>query len=241
MNETVVMLSDEPEGPAATRRRIIDAATSLLEAGGRDAVTTRAVAAAAGIQAPTIYRLFGDKRGLLDAVAEQGLAQYIAEKKAHALRPDPIDDLRFGWDLNVSFGLAHPGIFSMINGEPRPAYRLPIVASGLEVLERKITRIAAAGLLRVSEERALNLVRASCVGAVLVLLSQPEDRRDPQLSAAARESTIAAITTSRPALKDSGAVSAAVALQASLGNTPALSPGERLLLSELLAKLAASA
>jgi AcrR family transcriptional regulator len=36
---------------------------------GRRAVTTRAVAAGAGVQAPTIYRLFGDKDGLLDALA----------------------------------------------------------------------------------------------------------------------------------------------------------------------------
>ncbi|WP_338419811.1 TetR family transcriptional regulator [Streptomyces klenkii] len=36
-------------------------------------MTTRAVAAAAGVQAPAIYRLFGDKDGLLEAVAEQRL------------------------------------------------------------------------------------------------------------------------------------------------------------------------
>jgi AcrR family transcriptional regulator len=32
-------------------------------------VSTRAVSAAARVQAPTICRIFGDKRGLLDAVA----------------------------------------------------------------------------------------------------------------------------------------------------------------------------
>ena len=38
-----------------------------------DAVSTRAVAAAAGVQPPTIYRQFGDKEGLLDArIADYG-------------------------------------------------------------------------------------------------------------------------------------------------------------------------
>ncbi|MGF2047081.1 helix-turn-helix domain-containing protein, partial [Enterococcus gallinarum] len=52
------------------RERIIAAAADLLQDGGTAAVTTRAVAERASTQAPTIYRLFGDKDGLLDAVAE---------------------------------------------------------------------------------------------------------------------------------------------------------------------------
>jgi AcrR family transcriptional regulator len=68
--------SVEPEsavtGREQTRQRVIEAATGLLEREGRDAVTTRAVAVAAGMQPPVIYRLFGDKEGLLEAVAEHG-------------------------------------------------------------------------------------------------------------------------------------------------------------------------
>ena len=75
------ILDDEPAAPDV-RERIIAAAAKLIAAGGRDAATTRAVAAAAAVQAPTIYRLFGDKRGLLDAVAGHGMAAYLAEKAA---------------------------------------------------------------------------------------------------------------------------------------------------------------
>ena len=64
-------------GALETRQRIVEAAARLLEEGGREAVSTRAVSAAAGVQAPTIYRIFGDKRGLLDAVASHGLAAYL--------------------------------------------------------------------------------------------------------------------------------------------------------------------
>jgi AcrR family transcriptional regulator len=45
-------------------------ARGLLRDKGATAVTTRAAAQAAGLQAPTIYRFFEDKDALLDAVAE---------------------------------------------------------------------------------------------------------------------------------------------------------------------------
>ncbi|MBC8122483.1 MAG: TetR family transcriptional regulator, partial [Gemmatimonadaceae bacterium] len=60
-------IADEAARVDDVRARIVVAAAGLIDSGGRDAATTRAVAAAAAVQAPTIYRLFGDKRGLLDA------------------------------------------------------------------------------------------------------------------------------------------------------------------------------
>ena len=49
-------------------RAATKAARTSSADGGRGAVTTRAVSAAARVQPPTIYRQFGDMRGLLDAV-----------------------------------------------------------------------------------------------------------------------------------------------------------------------------
>jgi AcrR family transcriptional regulator len=63
------------------RAQIVEVAAGLLASGGRDAVSTRAVAAAAGTQAPTIYRLFGDKDGLLAAVLEYGFATYLSIRR----------------------------------------------------------------------------------------------------------------------------------------------------------------
>ena len=71
-------------------------------------MTTRSVALAAGVQAPTIYRLFGDKNGLLDAVAEHGFATYMARKPPGDPTADPVESLRAGWELHVGFGLANP-------------------------------------------------------------------------------------------------------------------------------------
>lgn len=219
------------------RTSIIAAAASLLAEGGRDAVTTRAVAAAASVQAPTIYRLFGDKRGLLDAVAEHGLAEYMQGKARRASHPDPVQDLRDGWDSHIAFGLAHPGLFAIMSGDPNPRPLSPAVATGLEVLRRRINRIALAGRLRVDEERALALVQAMGDGTVLTLLSTPEERRDAGLSETAREAVIAAIVTEAPVAAEAGVVRAAITLRAALPEATALTAGEQRLLEEWLDRL----
>lgn len=222
------------------RARIVAAAAGLLASGGRDALTTRAVAAAAGVQPPTIYRLFGDKRGLIDALAAHGFTSYLAEKQVRESGADPVEDLRGGWDLHVGFGLANPALYSLMYGDPRPGAYSPAVAASERILQEQIRRIAVAGRLRVSEQRAAALVQAAGRGVVLTLLAMPEDSRDPGLSAAAREAVITAITADSPALETPRPAAAAIALRAVLPGDPVLSAGEHHLLEEWLDRLAAS-
>ncbi len=236
MNEPNAM-ADEAAHADDVRARIVAAAAGLIASGGREAATTRAVAAAAAVQAPTIYRLFGDKRGLLDAVAEHGLAAYVAEKSTREPHPDPVQELRDGWDMHVSFGLAHPGLFAIMSGDPQTRPPSPAVAVGLGVLRRRIRNIALAGRLRVSEERAVALLQSVCVGTVLTLLGEPEERRDLGLSGAAREAVVAAIAGEAVAPVDSGLGGVAAALRVSLDRTSVLTGGERHLLEELLDRI----
>ncbi|RKH64744.1 TetR/AcrR family transcriptional regulator [Corallococcus aberystwythensis] len=229
--------AEEAEG-ADVRERILTAAAELISSGGPDAATTRAVAAAAGVQAPAIYRLFGDKRGLLAAVIEHVMKGYVAKKSARRPHPDPLQDFRDGWDMHVAFGLGHPGLFALMCSDPQ--LQPPSVSDGNEVLRRRIRNIALAGRLRVSEERALDLVSSMGTGAVLTLLRQPEAQRDPRLAEAAREAVVAAITSeaARPANAEVHAVAAT--LRASLDRVTVLTKGERALLSELLERIANS-
>ncbi|MER6442365.1 TetR/AcrR family transcriptional regulator [Streptomyces sp. NPDC001185] len=221
------------------RERIIAAALQLLNEQGREAVSTRSVSTAAGVQAPTIYRLFGDKQGLLDAVAARGFAAHIPAKLAMDSEADPVDYLRTGWDVNVSFALESPALYALVYGEPRPGARIEAVETAGKILADAIHQIAAAGRLRVSEALATMMVHASGRGVALELLSRKESERDPNLVHIAREAVIAAITTDAPAPEDStGPVSIAISLRAVLPQLTALTDAERSLLREWLDRIA---
>ena len=229
---------DAPDAQDALRSRILSTAADLLNREGRDALTTRTVAAAAGVQAPTLYRLFGDKRGLLDAVAQHGFTAYLRDKERAAPRADPADGLRDGWDLQVAFGLTHPAIYVLMAGDPQPGEPSPAEVAGREHLRRKIRALALAGRLRVSEERAALLLHAGCRGLILTLLSLPGDQRDPELSVLAREGVLASLVTDAALPAVSSSAGAAVQLRAHLPDADGLSPGERVLLGEWLDRLA---
>ena len=233
-------MTERPAAADRNRERILAAAIQLLSESGRDAVSTRAVSAAAGVQAPTIYRLFGDKQGLLDAVATRGFTTYMNSKADLISTDDPVEDLRAGWELNVGFGLANPALYWLMYGQPGPGAFPPAAVAAIGVLAGCLHRIAEAGRLRVSEERAAQLVHAAGLGTTLELIATPEDRRDLALSDAAREAVIAAITTDAPAPRAPGPVGAAVALRAVLSKTSVLTAHEQALMEEWLDRIATS-
>lgn len=216
-----------------TRANLVAVAARLLREQGHAAVTTRAVAQAAGVQAPTIYRLFGDKDGLLDAVAEHAVATYVAGKAQVAASGDPLADLRAGWDAHVGFGLANPALFGLLT-DPARGTRSPAAAAGLEVLRARVHRVAATGRLRVPERRAVELIHAAGTGAVLTLLALPPADRDLGLADAMYEAVLRAILTDAPVPGDDGATASAVAFRTVVPELPGLTGTERALLSEWL-------
>lgn len=231
-----------------TRDRIVRAAADLLAEGGREAVSTRAVAAAAGVQAPTIYRKFGDMRGLMDEVAAYGFQVYLEEKMAGEAVDDPVDELRRGWDLHVGFGLANPAFYKLMYGDPRPGEKPAAALEGREILRRIVRRVAEAGRLRVGVERAAEMIHASCTGVVLSLIASKVGDRDRGLSASMREATLAAITTEgekEQTMEEEArdrAANRAVALKAVLSEAEnGLTPGELALLSEWLDRISDTA
>jgi AcrR family transcriptional regulator len=56
--------------------RILDACADLLDEVGYDALSTRAVAARAGVPIGSVYRFFGNKRAMADALAQRNLERY---------------------------------------------------------------------------------------------------------------------------------------------------------------------
>ncbi|MFJ9246352.1 TetR family transcriptional regulator [Streptomyces sp. NPDC101776] len=56
--------------------RILDACADLLDEVGYDALSTRAVALRAGVPIGSVYRFFGNKRAMADALALRNLERY---------------------------------------------------------------------------------------------------------------------------------------------------------------------
>src|ERR1700712_3844228 len=130
------MIETGPQAPRdVPRARLVDVAAELLATEGPAAVTTRSVALAAGVQAPTIYRLFGDKEGLLDAVAEHGFATYVAQKPPVGTHDDPVHGLRAGWELHVGFGVTNPALFRLMHTATQTTDGRAILESGIRVLQ----------------------------------------------------------------------------------------------------------
>ncbi|HJD85316.1 TetR family transcriptional regulator [Kitasatospora aureofaciens] len=182
------------------------------------------------------------RKGLLEAVAEHGYAQFLESKRAQLdLEPQgAVEDLRRGWDTVVKFKISRPTLFAVMN---RATSRGTDMAhrAGLEILHGRVRRLAAGGWLRVDEELAAQIIQATGRGAVTTWNSTPAGRRNPALLTALREAMVSAITRAEPTLpaEETGAAAAARALRAALpDDADVLSDAEQHLLREWLTRLA---
>jgi len=113
------------EGPRKRNRRgqgarlredLIDAASGLLaERGDPDQLSIRAVAAAAGVTAPSIYLHFADRKSLLRAVVEEGFRDFSRRlSDAEAGGSDPFDALRRRCRAYFRFAKDQPGHYRIL-------------------------------------------------------------------------------------------------------------------------------
>ncbi|MFC0507083.1 TetR/AcrR family transcriptional regulator [Micromonospora costi] len=113
-------MTSRAESAAASRRALIDAATDLLDLGGLEAVTMRAVGARAGMTRGAPYRHFPDKEGLLIAVGTQAWDRL--EKQVRALRADsslsPAEKLRGVLTALITIGRSQPHLYQLMFSNP---------------------------------------------------------------------------------------------------------------------------
>ncbi|MBC2903340.1 TetR/AcrR family transcriptional regulator [Streptomyces cupreus] len=77
--------------------RILDACADLLDEVGYDDLSTRAVAQRAGVPIGSVYRFFGNKRQMADALAQRNLDRY-AERVTERLAGGAVRDWRAAMD-----------------------------------------------------------------------------------------------------------------------------------------------
>lgn len=220
------------------RQRILDAALPLLSEGGREALSTRAVTTAAGIQAPTLYRIFGDKQGLLDALALHGFQAHLAGWQGWQPGADPVATLRQGWDMHIAWGVANPYLYSIAYGDARPGTTTAASDAIDAILRTLVEQAAAAGLVTVPVEQAVSMLRAVGTGVVFTLIAMPEDSRDASLVERGREAALATFLAPAATGPARTGAAAAVHLKAELAHSEALTVNEKALLGDWLDRLA---
>jgi AcrR family transcriptional regulator len=196
------------------RTRMLEAAEELLDASPDRDIATRAVCEAVGVGAPVLYRLFGDKNGLLSALVDYGFDRYLATKRAAEPSEDPVVDLRNGWDTHVEFAKSHPAVYRLMFS-PSFATVPSAAQEAMRLLREVLDRCAAAGKLRVESGLAAQMIMSANIGLALNLVTQPENYPDPDLSRRVRDAVHAAVLVpdaGRP-LSDEGGSLTVAALQ----------------------------
>ncbi|MFG2773415.1 TetR family transcriptional regulator [Streptomyces sp. NPDC048350] len=124
--------------------RILDACAELLDETGYEQLSTRAVAARAGVPIGSVYRFFGNKRAMADALAHRNLDRYaerIGARLAAAGRVDAYSAIDSVLDEYIAMKRTVPGFALVDFGVPAPAPApAPAAgASGGEVIEGEAT------------------------------------------------------------------------------------------------------
>jgi len=229
----------------SARDDILTAAAELLVESISGEVSTRAICERAGVQAPTLYRHFGDKDALLAAVVDEAFEQYLGSKRLVVATDDPVERLRNGWDSHNAWGRAHPAYYRIIFSPAAVGAAASVAAeAAMGILRSHLDACAEAGLLRVPPRIAAQMVMAANVGVTLMQITRPGLYPDPELSTRVRDSLHAQIFlpqetgATATARADVAATATTLAALLRADDAAPLTPSERSLLLDWLARLA---
>ncbi|MEU5219184.1 TetR/AcrR family transcriptional regulator [Streptomyces sp. NPDC020807] len=178
---------------STARERILEATEELLATKDALAISTRAICDLAKVGMPEIYRQFGDKQGLLTAVADIGFARFLEAKRRNPLTEDPVADLATAWDSHVAFALRNPYLYRLMvtpTGDAKPR----AIVEAQAILLAAVERCRDAGRLRMAPELAGQAILSANVGVCMMALSFPELFGDAGISRAVRDAVIGKAT-----------------------------------------------
>lgn len=162
--------------PSDVRERLLDAAFRSAVANGVEAVSTRSVCSAVGVQAPTLYHHFGSRAGLISAVIDRAFEQYFAQKDARTPGGStPAGEIAAGWDAHVAFARAYPGLYPATH--PLSGTTSAHLERSESLLRAGFERLAAEGALApgITPAVATTALRAALRGvAHAVATGQPD-------------------------------------------------------------------
>ena len=147
-----------------TRIQMLRVAEAQLQASPQRDISTRAVCEAVGVGAPVLYRLFGDKNGLLSAVVDRAFQRYLASKRDQVLSDDPVATCMRRWMPASRSPLIRPCIGSPMRRDWPPSRA---------AFKNTTTATQAPGTLRRNRQtehhpdEAAQIMMAACAGVAL--------------------------------------------------------------------------
>jgi AcrR family transcriptional regulator len=114
-----------PSVPKTDAPEILAAARRLIAKGGPAAVSMQAIAAAVGVQAPSLYKHFVDRAAILRGVAEGVLADLRALQRKVAITGSAAGDLRAIALEQRRYALRHRHLYGLIFGTEGGEGELP--------------------------------------------------------------------------------------------------------------------
>ncbi|MEU8890090.1 TetR/AcrR family transcriptional regulator [Streptomyces sp. NPDC048442] len=218
---------------STARERILEATAELLATKDALAISTRSICDRAKVGMPEIYRQFGDKQGLLTAVADLGFERFLANKRRNPLSDDPVADLRTAWDSHVSFALGNPHLYRLMftpTGEAEDA-KPQAIKEAQALLLSAVERCRAVGRLRTTPELAGQAILSANVGVCLMALSFPELFGSPDISRSVRDAVLGKVTGDEG--EDTRIAAATVLAQALVGTLTGTAPVDGAALDDL--------
>lgn len=144
---------------ALTQDQILDAAMSLLDAGGANAASIRGIAAKVGVAPNAVYTYFPDKAAVVKALVERLLGE--VDHAAFADHDQPWRQRVESLALELRARLvAHPGAVPLMIGEPMDG------PHALALNERLLEILAEAGLNPTAAARATYLLMVYVFGSI---------------------------------------------------------------------------
>ena len=161
------------------RRTILDASVEMVAEEGVRALSFRAVARKAGVSHQAPYHIFGNHRGILEAIAREGFSSLTQAMRAGAEKrgPDAMDALEGCGLAYVEFAWQHVGHFRVmfqqslvnIHDSENPMQEALETHATLREIARKAHE---AGYGRGLEPDGIALVCWSCVHGLATLLNE---------------------------------------------------------------------
>ncbi|OIK03836.1 TetR/AcrR family transcriptional regulator [Streptomyces monashensis] len=170
--------------------RILDACAELLDEVGYDDLSTRAVALRAGVPIGSVYRFFGNKRQMADALAQRNLERYT-ERVTERLKQTRAGDWRAAMDAVLDEYLAMkrtaPG-FSLVDFGNQIPVGVHRAEPNTRVAERLIQLLSGyVGRAPDDELRRVFLVAVESADALVQLAFRTDPQGDEPIITETRE------------------------------------------------------